>query len=133
MPTERKTISPANSHKTIGYSHAIATTGGTTIYIAGQVAQDIDGNVVGAGDFAAQARQVFVNLQAALEAAGGGFSNVVKMTTFIVNYQADQLPALREVRAQYLPATDPPASTLVGVAALARPEFLIEVEAIAVV
>lgn len=98
--------------------------------IAGQVALDQQGVVVGPGDFAAQAVQVFRNLMAALEAAGAGPRNVVKLTTFVT--EISQLPTFRSVRDQFLDPAHPPASTLVQVARLFRPEFLIEIEALAV-
>jgi enamine deaminase RidA (YjgF/YER057c/UK114 family) len=77
----------------------------------------------------AQTEQVFKNLEAALAAAGAGFADVVKMNTYVTD--VSQAPALREVRARYFAAA-PPASTLVQVAALARPELMIEIEVIAV-
>jgi len=116
-----------------GYSHTVSVTGGRTVYIAGQIALDKDGNVVGKGDFRAQATQVLENVKAALAAAGATFADVVKMNTYIVNLSADVLPVVREVRAQYFPSENLPASTLVGVTALAFPDLLIEVEVIAVV
>jgi enamine deaminase RidA (YjgF/YER057c/UK114 family) len=117
-----------------GYSHVVSVTGGRTLYVSGQVAYDAQGQIVGKGDLRAQARQVYENLRLALAGAGASFKDVVKFNTYVVNFKAEDLPALREVRAEALkdlPA--PPASTLVGVQALANPDFLIEVEAIAVV
>jgi reactive intermediate/imine deaminase len=103
---------------------------GKTIYVAGQIALDKDGHVVGAGNMKAQAEQVFKNLQAALDAAGAKFSDVVKMNTYVTDME--QAPAVREVRARYFGDTAP-ASTLVQVVRLARPEFLLEIEVIAAV
>jgi enamine deaminase RidA (YjgF/YER057c/UK114 family) len=103
---------------------------GRTVYIAGQVAVDSAGRLVGGTDFRAQAEQVFANLQQALESVGAGFGDVAKTTIFVTDMS--QLPALREVRAKYLDPDRPPASTLVQVAGLARPELLLEVEAVAV-
>jgi enamine deaminase RidA (YjgF/YER057c/UK114 family) len=116
-----------------GYSHVVSVTGGRTVFVAGQIAMDKEGNVVGKGDFRAQATQVFENVKAALAAAGATFADVVKMNTYIVNLTTDVLPAVREVRAQYFPSENLPASTLVGVTALAFPDLLIEVEVVAVV
>jgi 2-iminobutanoate/2-iminopropanoate deaminase len=125
----KRTNPPALSTPT-GYTHVVEVTGPVkTIYIAGQVALDKEGKVVGAGDMKAQTEQVFKNLEAALAAAGAGFADVVKMNTYLTD--VSQAPALREVRARYLAAA-PPASTLVQVAALARPELMIEIEIIAV-
>ncbi|MBK8560440.1 RidA family protein [Candidatus Amarobacter glycogenicus] len=116
-----------------GYSHVVSTSGGRTIYVAGQIAMDKDGSVVGVGDLRAQTTQVFENVKAALAAAGATLSDVVKQNTYIVNLNAEALPVIREVRGQYFPAENPPASTLVGVTALAFADLLIEVEVIAVV
>jgi enamine deaminase RidA (YjgF/YER057c/UK114 family) len=116
-----------------GYSHAVSVTGGRTVYIAGQVAYNAQGEVVGKGDLRAQARQAFENLRIALTAAGGSVKDLVKINTYVVGYKPDQLPILREVRAEMLKDLTPPASTLVGVQALVNPDLLIEIEAIAVV
>lgn len=89
--------------------------------------------MVGKGDLRAQATQVLENVKNALAAAGATFADVVKQNTYIVNLKPEDLPIVREVRSQFFPAENPPASTLVGVTALAGPDFLIEVEVIAVV
>jgi 2-iminobutanoate/2-iminopropanoate deaminase len=126
----RRTNPPTISKPT-GYTHIVEVTGpGKTIYISGQIALDKDGTVVGAGNMKAQAEQVFKNLQAALDAAGAKFSDVVKMNTYITDME--QAPAVREVRARYFGDTVP-ASTLVQVVHLARPEFMLEIEVIAAV
>ncbi len=116
-----------------GYSHTVSVSGGKTVYIAGQVAYNAQGEVVGKGDLKAQMRQAFENLRVALAAAGGSFKDLVKINTYVVGYKPDQLPILREVRAEMLKDLPPPASTLVGVQALVNPDLLIEIEAIAVV
>lgn len=116
-----------------GYTHVVSVTGGRTVYVAGQVSLDVKGEVVGKGDLRAQARQVFDNLRTALAGAGATFKDVVKWNTYVVNLKPDDLPALREVRAEALEDVTPPASTLVSVVALANPDFLIEIEAVAVV
>ena len=126
-----KRTNPPTLSKPTGYVHVVEVTGpGKTIYIAGQIALDKDGNVVGAGNMKAQAEQVFKNLQAALESAGAKFYDVVKMNTYVTDME--QAPAVREVRARYFGDTVP-ASTLVQVVRLARPEFLLEIEVIAAV
>ena len=112
------------------YSQVVRIETGDTafLYIAGQVAVDVAGNLVGAGDIAAQTEQVYKNLGAILAANGATFADVVKYNTYLVNI-ADR-PASGAVRANYV--SEPfPASTLVAVAALAQPEYLIEVEAVA--
>ena len=116
-----------------GYSHTVSVSGGRTVYIAGQVAYNAQGEVVGKGDLKAQTRQAFENLRLALAAAGGSFKDLVKINTYVVGYKPDQLQVLREVRAEILKDLTPPASTLVGVQALVNPDLLIEIEAIAVV
>jgi len=126
-----KRTNPPTLSKPTGYTHIVEVTGsGKTIYISGQIAFDKDGQLVGAGNMKAQAEQVFKNLQAALEAAGAKFSDVVKMNTYITDME--QAPAVREVRARYFGDTTP-ASTLVQVARLARPELMLEIEVIAAV
>ena len=112
------------------YSQLVTASAGTTLYIAGQVALDRDGKLVGPGDFAAQTTQVFRNLVAALEAGGATTRHLVKMNTYVTDLSG--LPDFRRVRDQFLDAAHPPTSTLVQVARLFRPEFLIEIEAIAV-
>jgi enamine deaminase RidA (YjgF/YER057c/UK114 family) len=130
---ESKFINPEGLSKPTGYTHVVVTSGLHTIYIAGQVALNAKGEVVGKNDLKAQTEQVFENLKTALAAAGCTFNNVVKTTTFVVNYKAEIVPGIREIRSKYFSAENPPASTLVGVQALAREDFLIEIEAIAVI
>lgn len=103
------------------------------VFVAGQISLDKDGNVVGAGDLRVQTKQVLDNVKSALAAAGATFSDVVKMNTYVVNLNPDALPVIREVRSQYFAAENPPASTLVGVTALAFEGLLIEIEVVAVI
>jgi reactive intermediate/imine deaminase len=121
---------PAKLSKPNGYSHVVTAPPGQTLYISGQVALDESGKVIGAGDMQAQARQVFENLRIALNAAGADFSNVVKLNYYITD--VSQVQKVRDVRNQHI-QSDFPASTLVEVKALLRPEFMIEVDAIAVI
>lgn len=119
--------------KTPSYSHVAVASGPRTIYLAGQVPADAQGRLVGAGDLAAQATQVMENIGTALAAAGAGFADVVKITTYVVGYKPEHRAIISEVRGKFFAGrAAPPASTLVGVAALAAPEWLIEIEAIAV-
>ena len=122
---------PETIHRPFGYSHVAEVTAGRPVYIAGQVALDPAGELVGPGDIAAQARQVFDNLQAALQTVGASFEQVVKLNYYLVD--ASQLPVVREVRNQYINTEQPPASTAVEVRRLFRDDILIEVEAVAVV
>ena len=124
-------ISPVSMHRPNGYSHLAKVKNGTPVFIAGQVALDPSGHLVGAGDLRTQAQQVFENLRSAVEAAGGSFYNIVKLNVYVVD--RSHLPQYREVRDQFIDVGNPPASTAVQVAAVFRPEFLIEVEAVAVV
>jgi enamine deaminase RidA (YjgF/YER057c/UK114 family) len=127
--THRYINPPTLAHPT-GYTHIVEATGGRTIYISGQVALDPSGNIVGQGDMRAQAQQVFENLHSALQAVGAGFRDVVKLTYFIVDMT--QMPVVREVRDQFIRPEQLPASTAVEIRRLAREEFLLEVEATAV-
>jgi enamine deaminase RidA (YjgF/YER057c/UK114 family) len=129
QPAHTRFINPPSLPTPPGYTQVVEVSGGRTIYIAGQVALDATGNVVGASDFRAQIEQVFANLQAALDAAGATFADVLKLTYYLLD--VTQLPLLREVRDRYVNTQAPPASTLVEVRRLAREEFLVEVEAIA--
>lgn len=129
-PPEHLTFLTPNTLPTIpGFSQIVKVTGGTIIYLSGQVALNTSGQLVGRGDFAAQAEQVFENLKAALAAAGADFSHVVKLNTYLLDRV--NLPVLREVRDRFVNTQTPPASTLVLVSGLAQPDFLLEVEAIA--
>ena len=114
----------------LGYSHIVEVRGGRTLYIAGQLALDQNGKLVGAGDFRAQVKQVFENLKTRLEEVGASFKDVIKLNYYLTD--ASDLQALRETRDGYINTESPPASTLVVVKQLVREEFLIEVEAIAV-
>jgi reactive intermediate/imine deaminase len=123
-------INPGELTKPTGYTHAVKTGTGRTVYISGQIAFDSDGKVVGAGDFRAQTIRVFENLKLALSAAGATFDNVVKVTTFITDMK--HAPILRDIRVDYF-GSKPPAGTLVQVSALVMPELMIEIEAVAVI
>ncbi len=126
----KRTNPPALSTPT-GYTHVVEVTGpGKTVYISGQIALDKSGNLVGGADMKAQAEQVFKNLEAALAAAGATFDNVVKMNTYTTDMT--QVQAIRDVRTKYFTKSTP-ASTLVQVVKLARPDLLLEIEVIAVV
>lgn len=119
--------------KTPSYSHAAVASGARTIYTAGQVAVDENGALVGGNDLAAQSAQVMENLGKALAAGGASFADVVKITTYVVGYKPEHRAIIGQARAKFFAGRTPPASTLVGVAALAAPEWLIEIEAIAVI
>jgi enamine deaminase RidA (YjgF/YER057c/UK114 family) len=122
-------INPPGLVKPNGYSHVVVAADGRTVYIAGQVAFDTAGKVVGEGDFKAQAEQVYGNLRKALASVGATFVDLVKTTTLITDVK--NVAALREIRTRYLDSQHPPANTLI-VATLVRPELLLEIEAVAV-
>ena len=130
MPVDLKDpdglAAPAN------YSHLAIAGPGRLVFIAGQIAAGPDGKIVGAGDLSAQARQAYRNVVTAVRGAGGDVRDIAKITTYVVEHTALKLPVVRAARAEVF-GTHRPASTLVGVQALASPEYLIEVEAIAVV
>ncbi|MET8286187.1 RidA family protein [Streptomyces sp. NPDC048448] len=111
------------------YSHVVLGTG-RFVAVSGQLALDEDGRLVGEGDPAAQARQVFENLRRCLAAAGATFDDVVKLTFFVTDMA--HMPAVRAARDAHIPADRLPAASAVQVAALVGPEFLMEIEAYAV-
>ncbi len=114
-----------------GYSQAVKVSGAQTIlFLAGQVAYDKDGGAAHRGDFKAQARQVFTAVRALVEAGGGTLANVVKITTYVTDVR--HRPEFRAIREEFFGAKGP-ASTMVEVGKLAHPDYLIEVEAIAIV
>ncbi len=121
-------INPSGLTRPTGYTHVVVSADGRTAYVAGQVAFDSTGIVVGVGDFQTQAEQVFANLRRALASVGASFTDVVKTTAFITELK--NLPVLRETRARYFDTTHPPANTLIPVATLARPDLLLEIEAV---
>jgi len=130
LPTQH--TNPSGVSQPANYTHVVSSDGSRIVFISGQVAVNAQGQLVGEGDLAKQAEQVFENLKTCLTAAGAGFADVVKLTTYVVNYKPDDRATIGVLRQRYLPATNPPASTLVGVQSLARPDLMIEIEAVAV-
>jgi len=122
-----KIIQPEGMYTTPSYVHAIRA--GNTLYLAGQVSRDGQGNVVGAGDAAAQARQVYANIGTVLKAAGADWSHIVKMTTYLVD-RADSA-AVSAVRFERLGSHRPPHTGLI-VAGLGSPDLRVEVDVVAV-
>ncbi len=119
---------------TAGYSQVAEVTGGKIVYIAGQVALDRSGNLVGKDDFRAQVQQTFENLKAAVEAAGGDTHDIIKLNYYCAaSVDAAQTPVVREIRDKFVNTSNPPTSTFVVVSRLVRPEWLIEIDAVAVV
>jgi enamine deaminase RidA (YjgF/YER057c/UK114 family) len=125
-------LNPSTLCPTFGWTHVVTVAGGKTVYISGQVGIDERGQVVGPGDLRAQTDQAFRNIAHALEAVGASFRDVVKTNLYVVGLRPEHVPIIREVRSRYVSAEHPPVSTLVGVSALVGPEWLIEIEAVAV-
>ncbi|HEU5271698.1 MAG TPA: RidA family protein [Jatrophihabitans sp.] len=113
------------------YTHVVVATGTRMVFIAGQEPEDVHGNLVGPGDLAAQARQVYANLGRALTAAGARPDQITKITIYVVHHRPEHLPVIERAR-QHLFGEHKPADTVVGVETLAGPGYLIEVDAIAV-
>ncbi|GMA16770.1 RidA family protein [Deinococcus metallilatus] len=130
MPPNVRFVNVPTLGRAPGYSHLAEVRGGRTVYLSGQIAVDESGATVGAGDFTAQARKVFGNIALALAEVGLTFDSVVKLTFFLTDFA--HLPQMRAVRDEFVNVQTPPTSSAVQVAALVRPELLIEVEAIAV-
>lgn len=123
-------INPKEMHPATGYTHIVSVEKPERIvYIAGQVAKNQKGELVGIGDLEAQTRQVYENLSSILKSMGATFADVVKQNIYTT--QLDQIDIIRKVRDQYIPPNHAPASTIVGVAGLAIKELLIEIEMIA--
>src|SRR5438067_13109360 len=125
-------LRPEGLFKPTAYSQVVVATGRRLVFVSGQVSIDAGGKLVAPGDFAGQARQVYANLRAALEGAGMAPADVAKLTTYVVGYNPELRSSLAAARATIFGAAELPASTLVGVQALAEPGYLLEVEAIAV-
>lgn len=125
-------IRPEGLNNNPSYTQVVVAQGERIIHISGQVAMNAAGEMIGEGDLSTQTEQVMENLSIALKAAGAGFDDVVKIVTYVVDYQPEHRAVLGEVRGRYLSGENPPASTLVGVQSLAMPGWLVEIEAVAV-
>jgi len=124
------TIATPEAKPVANYKMATRREGGRLLYVSGQVAWDTSGDIVGKGDMATQARQVFQNLRQVLQAAGGDLKDLMKITTYIT--KIDDFPAVAEARSEVFQG-ELPASTLIVVKSLFHPDFLIEVEGVAAV
>lgn len=125
-------IQPEGLDEPETYSHVIVATGSRMVFVAGQMSDDPDGNLVASSDLEAQARQVFDNLGRALAAAGARPDQVTKITIYVVGHRREYLPVIERAR-RTLFGDHKPTDVLLGVATLAAPGYLIEVDAIAVV
>ncbi len=122
-------VNPSSLPTPHGYTHIVVTKS-KLAYISGQVALNSKGELVGSGDFRAQAKQAFENLQTALASVGARSDQIIKLNYYVVGLDHNKVLALREVRDQYIDKEHPPASTLLGVQALFREDCLIEIDAI---
>lgn len=132
---QRTVVNTGKAPQPIGaYSQAIRAKPGQFVFVAGQVALDVNGNLVGKDDVAAQTRQVFENIGIILESVGASFSNVLEFTTYVVGRAAIQsfMQARTEIFPKIFPDRDYPANTLLIVDGLVQEDFLIEIKAIAV-
>jgi enamine deaminase RidA (YjgF/YER057c/UK114 family) len=133
MPNEKRNPAALYDSVRFGFSHAALVTGGRTLYLAGQVAWDGAGDLVGAGDLAAQTRQALANLRVVLADAGATPADIVRLRTYVVDHSLEKLGIVgAEIGAFYGDATPAP-NTFLGVQALAMPEFLVEIDATAVI
>jgi enamine deaminase RidA (YjgF/YER057c/UK114 family) len=131
---EKKHINPDTLTKPRGFTQVVSVESpGRIVFISGQVAFNKEGKLVGAGDVGAQAKQCVENLKAALQAAGASPADIVKLNSYIVNYKSSDYAAFSAARNELAAGGNPPASTMVGVAALAVEGLLVEMEAIAIV
>ncbi len=131
---QRSVVNTPDAPQPIGaYSQAVRVKAGELVFLAGQVALDAQGNLVGQGDVAAQTRQVFHNLGRVLNSVGASFSNVVELTTYLVGRESIQpfIGARSEIYPGLFPNGDYPPNTLLVVGGLVREEYLLEIKAVA--
>jgi enamine deaminase RidA (YjgF/YER057c/UK114 family) len=133
MPKEYINPPQLFASRQYGFSQIVASQGGRTVYLSGQVAWDEKQNIVGAGDLKAQVFQTFKNLEIAMHAAGGNLEDIVSMRIYLVESQLDQDQHVSDALKKYFLESEAPATTWIGVRALANKDFLIEIEAIAVI
>lgn len=115
------------------FSHVVRVRGGDLLFLSGQVAFNEQGQLVGESDLRIQTEQTFRNIASLLDSHGIDFSNVIKLTIYIVNYQDEDRLLLHEIQSRFVDPNQIPASTLLGVQSLARPGILIEVDVVAVI
>ena len=132
MPKEYLNPNSLFSSLPHGFSQVVIATGRKMVFISGQTAWDLRKNIVGGDGVLEQARQAFRNLETAMEAAGGTLKDVVALRIYVVDYQAESGTAVGTALREFFSPENPPASTWIGISALAVPEFLIEIEATAV-
>lgn len=130
----KESINPPSLFRSLehGFSQAVVASGRRTLYVSGQTAWDSKRQLIGGANLEGQARQAFTNLQAVVEAAGGTLADVVSVRIYVVDYRSEKAAAVGGVFRSFFSGEVKPASTWVGIAALADAAFLVEVEAIAV-
>lgn len=133
MAHERFEPEGLNPSKQFGYNQAVRTTGGRHVFCAGQVAWDAEQNIIGAGDFRTQVAATLLNVEKALVAAGATRGDVTSLRIFIVDYDMEKLPVIGEELVKFFGEDNLPANTLLGISALALPDFMVEIEAFAVI
>jgi len=132
MPKEYinpNTLFPSLPH---GFYQVVVASGRKMVFMSGQTAWDVQKKIVGGDGLLEQARQALRNVESAIEAAGGTLKDVVALLIYIVNYRTESAGAVGSALREFFSPENPPASTWIGVSALAVPEFLIEIEATAV-
>ena len=134
MTMPKEYVNPDNLFASLphGFSQIVVATGTRAVFISGQTAWDERKNIVGRDSVLEQARQAFRNLGKAMQAVGGTLNDVVALRIYVVDYQAESGTAVGAALRECFASENPPASTWIGVTALAAPEFLIEIEATAV-
>jgi enamine deaminase RidA (YjgF/YER057c/UK114 family) len=130
---EKRFIKPEGLPDVPVYTQVVAVTGGKTIYVSGQVSVNAENETLNKGDVREQARQALENLKTALAAAGATFADIVKLTILVKGFNPETHPSIVEVLSQHLPPENPPAATFINVAGLYSDDYLIEIEAVAVV
>ncbi|HEV2664443.1 MAG TPA: RidA family protein [Blastocatellia bacterium] len=133
--TPKEHINPPSLFPSLrhGFSQIVIARGGKTVYISGQTAWDVNKQIVGGMDLGGQTRQALRNVRTAVEAVGGTMADVVSLRIYVVNYKPEDAVVVGEALREFFPAEAPPTSTWLGVTSLAVRDFLIEIEAIAVV
>jgi len=133
MTRQIRVLNPETLAVPNGFSHVAVDTVGKSVFVSGQVAYDSSGEIVGEGDLARQTVHTLENIGRALKTVDLGFVHVIKLTYFVVNLDAEAARTIREARKPFLVQDQAPASTMVGVASLARKGLLLEIEAEAVI
>ena len=133
MSNQVEFINPPALPQSRGYTQVVKARGGAFVFVSGQVPINAQGQLVGKGDLRRQSEQVFENIRDALREAGAAMSHIIKLSYYIVNLQPADALMLRELRQRFLDQSHPPASTMVGVVSLFDQDWLIEIDAVALV